>query len=299
MNDFLTKFENFIFDVMGLIFPGLIFLLLISIPPMLFDFSSLKSGEVNNSILLSTLSILLKGVKKLYSIDKNYSIALVLITSYIVGHVIKVLSVIAYDFLAAVFDNSINKWISLLCLRLLRSVVSMVKRIPKSDVYLKPVYDLAKVLFSPIKSVILKIITFRSPDFFSSNDILRTKSIELINSKLKTNFPDKWYSLFKLSVAINAQENLKSLSGNFLSKYNMYRSLAFIFGAAFAYFLVLYDIVGPLIPKYISNLRTPVLLCLGVLCFTFHQKYKRYWTLCGNETLVSIFYFLHKKELNS
>lgn len=299
MSEFLSKFENFIFDVMGLIFPGIFFLLLFAGPVFLFDFDHFSPTDIDNSVLLSSFSIVFKAILKLQKLDISYSLGLGVLAAYILGHVIKVFSIIAYDIFESIFDENINEWVAKKYAKWLGNLVSWVKRISSNNSYLKFIYKAGKKLFSPFKKIIIKIFTFRSPDYFKDNEALVTKSVQFINAKLSLDFPTQWYSLFKFSVAVNSQENLKSLSGNFLSKYNMYRSLAFIFGMAIPYFLLLYDQFESKLPKHLGNQKMAVILCLILLWFTFHVKYKRYWTLCGNENLISLFYFLHKKQLNS
>jgi len=39
-----------------------------------------------------------------------------------------------------------------------------------------------------------------------------------------------------------------------------------------------------------------ILGAIGLLWFAFHVKFKRYWTLCGNENLMAIFYFLRARN---
>jgi hypothetical protein len=300
MGEFLKKFDNFIFDVMGLIFPGIVLMLIIAVPPALFDFNSLNSNVVDHSVLLSALSIILKISKKIYVLDKNYAITLVILIAYILGHVIKVFSVILYDLFESIFDETINVWVKKAYLFALTKTIKIAKKIPNNNKYLKPIYTHLKDIFSPIKKIIIKVFAFRSPDYFNDNESMKTTIVGYINRKLNTTFPNEWYSIFKLSVAINYQEGIKSLASNFLSKYNMYRSLSVIFGFSFFYFLGIFNSLGKSnLPIYIVNQKVLLLCGIAILWFTFHVKYKRYWTLCGNETLISLYYFVHKKQLNA
>ena len=142
-----------------------------------------------------------------------------------------------------------------------------------------------------------KLFTFKSADYFDDNEELRTICITTINNKLNTRFPDKWHSLYKFAVAANLQEGIKSLSNNFLAKYNLYRSLSFIFLLSFVYYAIFFQITYSLLPINIAILRGSILFFSALLWFTFHVKFKRYWTLCGNESLMSLYYFLNKDKL--
>jgi len=51
MNEFLTKIENFIFDILGLILPGFIFLCVLVIPLSLVDITKILSKDLNNSFI--------------------------------------------------------------------------------------------------------------------------------------------------------------------------------------------------------------------------------------------------------
>ncbi len=46
------------------------------------------------------------------------------------------------------------------------------------------------------------------------------------------------------------------------------------------------------------EISTLILISPAIFWFTFHVKFKRYWTLYGDERLMSLFYFLNKKKLN-
>ena len=298
MSDVLTKLDNFLFDILGLVLPGLIFLTIIICPIYLIDFPNIsKAVVVSNPILsiYSDIQLLLNDITK---INGSILIVITLITGYILGHFVKVFSIIKYDFLSVLFDKSINKFFDTIYKFGKTKINMLIKKFTHEDIYNKQWYLYLKTLASPVKNTILKIFTFKSADYFSDNDELRQQCISIINQKLGLNYPDKWYSLYKFSAIINSQENIKSLAGNFLAKYNLYRSMSFIFLFSFIYFMYLFSEISCFIASKHSNISSVILIVCCLLWFTFHYKFKRYWTLCGNEMLVSLYYFLSKKKIH-
>jgi hypothetical protein len=114
----------------------------------------------------------------------------------------------------------------------------------------------------------------------------------------KGDFPDAWYSIYKYSVILHHQSKLKSLTENYLSKYNLYRSLSLIFGLAIPYYILLISIIDveSIGIDASSPVRMYIFIVLGIFWYTFHVKFKRYWILCGNEALMSL--FVHITEGN-
>ncbi|MEP7318647.1 MAG: hypothetical protein ABI921_07890 [Panacibacter sp.] len=298
MSEFLSKIENFLFDILGLVLPGLIFLLILISPTYFLDISKIPKSDIDSSYILSGLTTVTTILKEQIIVNENLTITIVIILSYLLGHLVKVFSIIKYDFMTVVFDMSINKLVLVIYEFIKRIINKLVKRISSTEMYQAPFYLYLKILFSPFKKTLNKIFTFKSPDYFTENDTLRSNCIALINQRLGTNYPDKWYSLYKFSTILTSQENIRSLAGNFLAKYNLYRSLAFIFIFTMAYFNYFFNASAKYIPAELAKITSLILIASALLWFTFHYKFKRYWTLCGNETLVSLFYFLNKKKIN-
>ena len=298
MNDALSKIENFLFDILGLVLPGVIFLTILILPISLVDISKIPQKEIDASFILAELSILSKLITKYWNSNFNLTISLILIISYLIGHTIKVFSIIKYEILTAVFDKSINKLAFWLFEKIKYVINYPYNLIFGSDIYSTEFYKWIKQLFSPIKNLLIKIFVFKSPDYFSDNNALRTKCVDIINHRIGTTYPDKWYSVYKFSTVITNQENIKSLASNFLAKYNLYRSLSFIFIFATIYYYLFLEVSDNYVSQDLKKISSLIFLASILLWFTFHYKYKRYWTLCGNETLVSLFYFLNKKKIN-
>ena len=202
-----------------------------------------------------------------------------------------------YEFLTVIFDKSINKIGSYLFKQLIIFVNWGTSKFINKPIYLTAVYLYCRGSYKPIKNTLNKIFTFNPPNYFDENDTLRTSCIATINQKLVVNYPDDWHSLYKFSKIMNIQENIKSLASNFLAKYNLYRSLSFIFIFTTLYYYYFFCASSKFISPELEKISSLVLLTSILLWFTFHTKFKRYWTLCGNETLISLYYFLNKAKL--
>lgn len=283
------------FDIFGILLPGIIFLILITTPLLLFDHEKVSPYQIESSKILSILTNLSGYVDYSLSHQTKLVILAGLLISYILGHLLKVLSIIQYEFFSAIFDDFLNNLVSRFLNWLKRPFVWIIKKIfgKNTNGYIR-FRDQIIILWKPFLSLIQKIFTFSSPKYFSDNDSLKDECIIAINKKYDTNFPLKWYSLFKFSTVIHNQENIKSLTQMFLAKYNFYRSMAFSFIMTFFYYMVFFSSTSNYLSNSIKELKGIILIFLILLWITFHYKYKRYWTLCGNESLVSLYYYLKK-----
>lgn len=298
MNDSFSKIENFLFDILGLVLPGIIFLAILILPILLIDISKIPLLIIDGSFILSELSTISKTFKLYCTANLSLVITFLIITSYLIGHFIKVFAIIKYEIFTAVFDKSLNKLTKWLFEKLKLSLYIFYLKYFQTNIYTTSGYKWTKDMFYPFKNIIIKIFVFKPADYFKENDSLRTNCVNIINIRVGTTFPDKWYSVYKLSNVIINQENIKSLAGSFLAKYNLYRSLAFIFIFATIYYFLFFTVSANYIAQDLKKIGSLILLTSIFLWFTFHYKYKRYWTLCGNETLVSLFYFLNKNKVN-
>jgi len=298
MGDFFSKFENFLFDILGLILPGFIFLLLFSAPLMLFNFESVTIGSQEQSGLLSGLSVLSKTLHEYTNSNINYVLIVICVASYIIGHLLKVFSIIQYEIFGSLFDQTINKLISFIYLWIIKAIINIYNKIFKRDLTQEFLYMQVRILFIPVKNTLNKIFVFKPKDYMKENEKLKKLSIEILSQKFNVPLTSDWdYTMYKISTVLFAQENVKSLSGFFLAKYNLYRSLAFAFAVSCIYFNIFYNVTEEFLDGNVKILKVFILTLFALLWFTFHYKYKRYWTLCGNETLVSFYYFLNKNKL--
>ncbi len=295
------KIEIYFFDIMGLLIPGIIFLSGIT-----FTCLFLLSADT----ILSIQNILSQIVLfKLYlNLDKDLRkniwllVVFVIFNSYLIGHVIKVISKVYYSFFTILFDQFINKIISTIH-KWLRKIIADLINSPNPQRAINWMNsDFRKFIKDFITSVYrffhhnLKVIfVFKSDEYEKDNEPLLNESLQIINQRYSTDFPVRWYSIYKLSKTINYHENLKNMSDTFLAKYNFYRSLSFICFLQFLLIIFLF-FNDNLLNVYSHTIVIILLVINTIFWYTFHEKYKRYFKLCGNETLVSIYYHLKTTE---
>ncbi|MCM3115471.1 hypothetical protein M3610_09240 [Neobacillus sp. MER 74] len=292
------KIEIYFFDIMGLLIPGVVFL-----TGIIFTFLFLISGDLVNDIH----SVLNKIVifKLIYKMDKEIKkqiwllVVFFVFNAYLVGHVIKVLSKLYYWFFRLIFDKFINqifslfiKWLGSRTRKLIRVIQIFNSWKPSLKKFIK---EYIKDIYKFIKYNLKVIFVFGTEDYEKDNKPLLEESLKIINDRYKTNFPTKWYSIYKLSKIMIYHENLKNMNDTFLAKYNFYRSLSFICFLQLA-LLVFLSFHKGLLNDYAHTIVIVLLVVNIIFWYTFHEKYKRYFKLCGNETLVSIYYHLKTTE---
>ncbi|MBS1661747.1 MAG: hypothetical protein JST68_11940 [Bacteroidetes bacterium] len=291
MNDFFSKLENFLFDILGLILPGAIFLLILLSPILFIDMTNVPDSIAASSILLSALKTISNILKDYWSHYPKSAVTIATILAYLMGHAVKVFSRIKYEFLTAFFDETLNKAV----LRLYNKGKNRLfpAKTPPSKTYLR-----LKALFKPVKIFIGHLFTFSAPDYFPNDETLRQKCLDQFKTKLSVDFPADDRSLNKISGVIASQESVKTLGPFFLAKYNLYRSLSLIFLFTIVYYIYFFKVAAAYITPASHEISCLIFISPVILWFTFHVKYKRYWTLYGDERIMSLFYFLNKKTLN-
>ena len=298
------KIEQFLFDIMGLLIPGFLFLLIpMIIIVVAYDYSSL-------SIIASVGNI--EQLLNHASLRNNYFYTFLIITvlSYLFGHIVKVFSIRFYDFFKIIFDYNINSSLKIIKNRIKRLVkkyckFSLIKRfmyqhINKNILYFLNfisaiVVGLLQGLFNIIDNLIFKLFVFKTKDydkpFISYRNVLlnylKDKKIIPAENYNKYNYP-----IYKLSSIVQVDNNIKTLTHIFLAKYNFYRSLSFIIFINI--FFVLYILVYKH-PIHITAI-TFILYILFLFYFTFHYKYKRYWSLSGDEAIMALYYYYFVKH---
>lgn len=305
----VEKLNEFLFDILGLIIPGLVFLALIILLPLLIIDSNLANyfkDIINDTSFVFFVGLIVND-KTLFDVLSSMSfIFTILLISYILGHMIKVLSKLQYDICERIFDKGFNK----IHIFYSEKIKDMSKK--SDNFFLKlsnykkrqrilkenncNVCFLIRIVFGIWDSVvqIVKILFT-----FGAADNCDQKMEKLVREEVYSTFSfksDNWYSLYKISNIIIAQENLKDFSSKFLAKYNFYRSMAFIFLLNYIYIFVLFKFANQFINQIGEILYYPIMFLNFLLWFTFHEKFKRYWTLCGNENLFTLFYFLKIKR---
>ncbi len=157
MNDFFSKLENFLFDILGLILPGAIFLLILLSPCLFVDMANVPPGSVDKSVMLSALKTISNILKLYWTSYPKSALTIVTILAYLMGHTVKVFSRLKYEFLAAIFDEGINKPV----ISVYTGLRNRIFRQPSSKAYLQ-----LKELFKPLKTLIEYIFTFSPPHHF-------------------------------------------------------------------------------------------------------------------------------------
>jgi len=289
MNDFFSKLENFLFDILGLILPGAIFLLILLSPCLFVDMANVPPGAVDKSVILSALKTISNILKIYWTSYPKSALTIATILAYLMGHTVKVFSRLKYEFLTAIFDEGLNKPV----IRLYTGLMNRIFRQPSSKAYLQ-----LKELFKPLRTLIEYIFTFSPPHHFKNDGVLKQNCLDRLNTRLSIDYPDDDRSITKISGVISNQENIKTLGPFFLAKYNLYRSLSLIFLFTTLYYTYFFKVAGMFIAPASHEICTLILISPAILWFTFHVKFKRYWTLYGDERLMSLFYFLNKKKLN-
>lgn len=314
------KIENFLFDILGLFVPGIVFLITLVI-----TFFSLVSNNIWQQFLLKINKDSIVIIKFVTPIIKNtdgknfvYIILFVILLSYLLGHIIKVFSKIFYDACIVLFDLFLIR-----CMKYLSNKISQFAKktyrkykqlIVSKDFFLEknllkkilimetfPFVQILEFIRNLIKfttNLTVEIFTFKAKKYEEANESLVNETVKMINKKYNVEYPETWYSIYKLSKTIMSHENLKNLGDTFLAKYNLYRSLSFISFINLLLTVFLYFFMS----QYLNPFFKVICPILGVLHFlfwyTFHEKYKRYFRLCGNETLIALFYFFKKTQAN-
>ncbi|MDM5361167.1 hypothetical protein [Peribacillus sp. ACCC06369] len=277
------KIELYFFDIIGILIPGIIFLSGITFTSLF-----LISGDLNmNFNEIFFIDILIKTSKEL---TKNmlFFVVFFLFNAYLVGIVIKVLSKLYYEIFEIIFDKFLN-----------RKFTEWWKKKQKRK---EPDLVHSEKDNNFWNKFIKEIFEFGVDNYRGANKVLLDESKMIIKKRYNTDFPkDDWLFFEKLSKIIIYSENIKCLNDTFLAKYTFYRSLSFISFLQIFLIVVLFFLdffLKDLLNDYSNLLKIPIFLIIINIIFwySFHEKYKRYFRYCGNETLVTVYYHLKKTE---
>jgi hypothetical protein len=275
------QIENFLFDLLGIVLPGFLLLLILLVPALMvtIDASVLAFNNDDVFIMLSK-EVSTWAVKN----PMSNSFYMIFLASFILGHVVKVFSKVFYEFFVSIFDKFANKLINI--------------HLNKFGIWLKKKSDYEKWKLWPLivffKKQSQTIFVFKPNDYYPQNEEYIQPTITNFNTHYSTHFTNEWMSIYKISKIIHAQENIKSLSFTYLAKYNLYRSLSFLVFFSMCYQLFIITKLKDF-PTGISGWLLFVCISHFILWFTFHEKYKRYWMLFGDENLIAFYYFMLKK----
>lgn len=275
MESIIARINEFLFDFLGLFLPGFLAVFLLGMPFLCLQWEAMDDGH--------PAAILLKNGRSLMALaGEHYGlfIAALVLLAYIAGHGIKVLSKVQYNLFEGLFNELLGTWGQRLLAKLPR-LASFFRKLTKWP------------FTSEIIHILRGIFSFRTQSYHPSMQYYWSRTNDLLREKIDPEFSGEWHAFYKLSDAIVAQEQLKTRAYFYLAKYNFYRSLAFLFLANFLYLIWLGRSCGEWLPQgfaptaYVINF---------LLWFTFHEKYKRYWLLCGNEALLAAYYFLVRQK---
>ena len=289
MNDFFSKLENFLFDILGLILPGAIFLLILLSPILIMDMNKAEK-VIDPSVFLVGLTTMGHILKTYWTNDQRSVLAIATVLAYLFGHTIKVFSRVKYELLPAVFDKNLNRWVT----AVYRGILGLIPANWRASESWGHLRDFAL----PILKFIRDIFTFGTVMATSRDGIFLQDCADELNSRIAIDVPVDQAVIAKLSSVVSNQESLRSLGTFYLAKYNLYRSLALIFLLTTFYYNCFFHLKDNSINPVTQKISGIILAGSVLLWFTFHSKFKRYWTQYGEERILTLFYFLNKKKIN-
>lgn len=298
MKNFITLLERYLFDIVGVIVPGLTSAILYHL-------------IVNNN----TPTELIKQLQTMeYNIITWTAIIIVL---YILGMFVKVIAIKTYEIMGSAFGNSNDCSIPRFfkrCANYLDAsknncLIEFLEQKNESEtscvcicwfmdnIILYPIKIFVRIFVGILFNVakLLEIATTfkidRCPYDYKSLYIELRKEMkeqDIANFDEARDVEEDAIQLYKLSSVIIRQNELKALFDNFLAKYNLFRSLSLVFGAFGLYSLFFYK--GEFAQYYT--------ICLLIAWFVFHYKYIRYWGLCGGDAISTALIYLkaHKQQ---
>ena len=178
MNELFSKIEDFLFDILGLVLPGMVFVIILMVPLLFLNDHSSTLIQPTPIIAIYNFIFVMKEKIKIQS---GLSLIVFFITCYLVGHFVKVFAIIMYDFLSVIFDKILNP--------ILNSIVTIPGKLfkwiyqkrYKTDIKLSKKYNYLLQIISPFRNTALKIFIFRPPDYFSDNSGLVTECVRIVN----------------------------------------------------------------------------------------------------------------------
>lgn len=211
---------------------------------------------------------------------KGLFIPVFVIAAYLLGHVIKVFSKVQYDLLEGFLDKGL--W------RLGAWLLTKMPSWPSEAKWLKHAAP-----FKVVREFLQEVFSFQRMNYRPEMEPMYQRVKTLISEKLDHEFTADWHGFYKFADAIAQQEGLPSKTYTFLAKYNFYRSLAFLFLLNFFYIWWVNSNYGTALPTHFVRVA---IVANFLFWFSFHEKYKRYWQLCGNESIAMAYYFLSKPQ---
>lgn len=293
MKDFTTLLERYLFDIIGIITPALVAVILYCL--------------IIENCTLKTI------INELEEIDYNTMVWSVIIVSlYVLGMIIKVIAIKTYKILAYSIGNKEGStiahffyyctkyldykknrelqeffnqkfenncvWLDWIMNNFILYIIKFFVRI-----FVGVLYNIAKLLETATTFEINRCSDEYERFYIEFRKELNKHNISSFNESQC--IEDDAHQLYKLSSVINRQNELKALFDNFLVKYNLFRSLALLFGG-----FGLYSLTFNNDDTHYST------ACLLIIWFAFHYKYIRYWELCGGDAISTALIYLKTKN---
>lgn len=278
--DVLIKLEDFLFDWLGLSVPGVVAISLILFPFFLIDPQKISNSQDYTSGLLffkNSYGIFVK----LSFYSKTTLAIFFMISTYILGNLIKVISGLCYSILSDIFDERLFKFGNLILTYL------------KTKNFITITINFLDKFF-PIKTIIMEFINvFR---FKSKKYTLSTEYFEFMKKKIQVENSENldWYDVYKYCLYEANFKKIRSFSGIFLAKYNFFKCLAFLCLISAVYYYYFFMHFGGLVYDVV-NLNY-LFIFIFITFYSLHTKYKKYYTLCGNEAIIASFMFHNQSE---
>lgn len=296
MKDFFStlieKLSDILYEVLGLLLPTLILCMVLMEPLFYMKDSLWESIRINDCL------------KVVESDNLFWLILFIIAVFYVVGNVIKVLAKLYYDLGKAIFDDTFLAILDCIYEKFYKNgpkdkqdLESREENDPNggeqnqddsSKLGKKPFFSIICVLYEWLR----KTLVFKADNYGRDFKKLYTDLAERISIKFKNekDKEEKWFLFYKKATIIINQNNINTLYYKFLSKYNSFRSIEFAFfcGIIYNIFFRYFDI---------DLQRYFIVLGVNVVCLvSFHEKFKRYWKLCGNEVIVGLDYYYRYME---
>jgi hypothetical protein len=259
----MQKINEFIFDLFSLFVPGIIAVSVIGYA--IYDYENMDLSSIYQSGILDEYILLVFLV--------------IFIISYIAGSVVKVFSKFYYNIAVIIFDQFI--------IVILQYTIKKLYTVSRVELLVKrktPVVYTVASLLRTILSQLKSMFTFSVSNYSTDLEPIYKKVSASVKSKFDLDEVN-WHMIYKYSNIASIRNDSYSITYKFLSKYNFYRSIAFVM-----FILALL----PLIADYTLGIYYYMVVIVSVLAA--NVKYKNYWTRCGNEALMELYYELFDSE---
>lgn len=280
MDNFLSaivnKLNDALFETLGLLLPSLVLCIILTEPLLYTRVIFFKNNQ------LSTI------IEQIGDINQFWIVLFIIAIFYVIGNVIKVISKLYYDLGKSIFDNTIFKIIGCMPIKWIRKKIK--EKYPKVEFKNCPVFTIINEIYIWVK----KTLSFATVNYGNKFEEIY---VYLAKEKLKIFDDEKdkhknWYLFYKEATTILNQYNINTLYYKHLSKYNSFRSLECVFFFGILYNICFYN-------KSINHLLYFIVLGVNIVCLvSFHEKFKRYWMMCGNEVIAGLDYFYKNKKGN-